>query len=204
MENHDSGADQCWSIQRKARQQGWTESDNRQGQGRGSTALRESEQTGHNRAGRTNGIRSDLADWRALPEEAREKNISRQPGEWERTAPAHHRQTRRPASSVPKGARHNRRERQRKRRGQPQKGEGRETPFHRRNETGGRPVQRGARYYLVLVEMRGGEGALFSTMGTKKIFAFRYALHEKMKESTKAYTEICYYCSMEINKSGAC
>nr|DAV09707.1 MAG TPA: hypothetical protein [Caudoviricetes sp.] len=37
---------------------------------------------------------------------------------------------------MPKGARHNRRERQRKRRGQPQKGEGRERPFHRRNETG--------------------------------------------------------------------
>lgn len=38
VENHDSGADQCRSMQRKARQQGWTESDNRQGQG--STALR--------------------------------------------------------------------------------------------------------------------------------------------------------------------
>ena len=34
MENHDSGADQHRSIQRKA-QQGWTESDNRQGKGRG-------------------------------------------------------------------------------------------------------------------------------------------------------------------------
>lgn len=54
----------------------------------------ESEQTENNRVGHTNGIRSDLADWRALPEEAREKNISRQPGEPERTAPAHHRQTR--------------------------------------------------------------------------------------------------------------
>ena len=107
-------------------------------------------------------------------------------------------------SPVPKGARHNRRERQRKRKGQPQKGEGRETPFHRRNENGGIPAKRGARYYLVLVEMRGEEGALFSPMGTKKIFAFRYALQEKMKESTKAYTQICYYCSMEINKSGAC
>ena len=32
------------------------------GQGQGSTALRESEQTGHNRKGHTNGIRSDLAD----------------------------------------------------------------------------------------------------------------------------------------------
>lgn len=83
---------------------------------------------------------------------------------------------------------------------------------NRRREKGGkgpsiegtRPARRGPRYYLALIEMRGGEGALFSPMGTKKIFAFRYALHEKMKESTKAYTEICYYCSMEINKSGAC
>ncbi len=106
------------------------------GRGKGAQLSGESEQIGHNRAGHTKGIRSDLVDWRALPEEAREKNISRQPGEQERTAPAHHRKTRHTASSVPKGARHNRRERQRKRRGQPQKGEGRETPFHRRNETG--------------------------------------------------------------------
>lgn len=65
MESHDSGADQRRSTQEK--------NGDRAGRHRltvratagtraGSTALRESEQTGHNRKGHTNGIRSDLAD----------------------------------------------------------------------------------------------------------------------------------------------
>lgn len=62
------------------------------GKDRGEQLTSGLEQDGH-----TNGIRSDLADWRTLPEEAREKNISRRTGEQERTAPAHHRQTRHPA-----------------------------------------------------------------------------------------------------------
>lgn len=95
------------------------------GKDRGAQPSGESEQTENNRAGHTNGIRSDLADWahparRSTGKE--HKQTARRAGtDSTRTPQA----DKAPVSPVPKGARHNRRERQRKRRGQPQKREAR-------------------------------------------------------------------------------
>ena len=84
----------------------------------------ESEQTENNRARHT------------LQEGAREKNISRQPGEPERTAPAHHRQTRHLSPLCLKGHGITGRSVNGKGEGNRRREKPGETPYHRRNGTG--------------------------------------------------------------------
>lgn len=71
-----------------------------------------------------------------LPEGAREKNISRQPGEPERTAPAHHRQTRHLSPLCLKGHGITGGSVNGKGEGNRRREKPGETPYHRRNGTG--------------------------------------------------------------------
>ena len=185
------------------RQQGWKESDNRQGQGQGqgqrSTALR---WIGADRAHKRDPVGSGKSGTLCKKEHGESTSADRQ-----RSRSGQHPYTTgrqgRHASPVPKG-------------GTAQTaGASTEEERATAGEKGGkRPLIKGtgsgktgpegAKVLLGPYRDAGRGRRIIFADENQKNFAFRYALDEKIKESTKEYMQMCYYCSMEINKSGAC